>query len=127
MENRGLTSAEAEKSRAQYGANILNEYKRKSFLKCFILNITDPIIKVLLIALFINIIFMFPNINWFESGGIATSVIIATLVSTVSEYSSENAFEKLKEKNKLLIEQFTTLMYYKNMHIIFILNILIVN
>ncbi|MBQ4510849.1 MAG: HAD-IC family P-type ATPase, partial [Clostridia bacterium] len=100
MENRGLTSAEAEKSRAQYGANILNEYKRKSFFKCFILNLTDPIIKVLLIALFINIIFMFPNINWFESGGIATSVIIATLVSTVSEYSSENAFEKLKEKNK---------------------------
>lgn len=100
MENIGLTSEEAQASREKYGDNIIKEYKRKSFLKCFISNLTDPIIKVLIIALFINIIFMFPNINWFESGGIATSVLIATLVSTISEYSSETAFERLKEKNK---------------------------
>lgn len=87
-------------SREKHGANILNEYKRKSFLKCFISNLTDPIIKVLIVALIINIVFMFPDINWFESGGIAASVLIATLVSTISEYSSENAFEKLREKSK---------------------------
>ena len=43
---------------------------------------------------------MFPNINWFESGGLLFSIIIATLVSTVSEYSSENTFEKLREKSQ---------------------------
>lgn len=100
MDEKGLTYDEVEKSRQKYGTNKLNEYKRKSFFKSFITNLKDPIIKVLIIALFINVIFMFPNINWFESGGIAISVLIATLVSTISEYSSENAFEKLKEKSK---------------------------
>ena len=70
MEEKGLSNTEVEKSRQKYGENKLNEYKRKSFLKCFISNLKDPIIKVLIIALFINIIVMFPNINWFESGGI---------------------------------------------------------
>ncbi len=100
MQSDGLSTVEVEASRAKHGANKLNEYKRKSFIKSFISNLNDPIIRVLIIALFINIIFMFPNINWFESGGIAVSITIATLVSTISEYSSENAFEKLREKNK---------------------------
>lgn len=96
----GLTGKEVLASREKHGANRLMQYKRKSFLKCFLSNLGDPIIKVLIGALFINIIFMFPNINWFESGGILSSIIIATLVSTISEYSSENTFEKLKEQSK---------------------------
>ncbi len=96
----GLTSEEVVESREKYGENKLCEYKRKSFFKCFLSNLNDPIIKVLIAAFLINIIFMFPNINWFESGGILSSIIIATLVSTISEYSSENTFEKLKEQNQ---------------------------
>ncbi len=95
----GLTPEQVALSREQYGENKLCEYKRKSFFKCFLSNLSDPIIKVLIGALFINVIFMFPNINWFESGGILFSIIISSLVSTVSEYSSENTFEKLKESN----------------------------
>ena len=97
---KGLTMSQVEKSRAEHGENKLSEYKRKSFFKCFLSNLTDPIIKVLIAALLINVIFMFPNINWFESGGILASVIIATLVSTISEYSSENTFEKLRAQSK---------------------------
>ena len=96
----GLSLDEVAKSREKYGENKLCEYKRKSFFKCFLSNLNDPIIKVLIAAFLINIIFMFPNINWFESGGILSSIIIATLVSTVSEYSSENTFERLKEQNR---------------------------
>ena len=97
---KGLSGNEVLESREKHGANRLKEYKRKSFFKCFLSNLSDPIIKVLIGALLINIIFMFPNINWFESGGILSSIIIATLVSTISEYSSENTFEKLREQNK---------------------------
>ena len=97
---RGLTSQEAKISREKYGSNTLTEYKRKSFLKCFLSNLGDPIIKVLIGALLINVIFMFPNINWFESSGILCSIVIATFVSTVSEYSSENTFEKLRAQSK---------------------------
>ena len=97
---KGLTAAEVAESRKKHGENKLEGEKRASFLKSFVSNFSDPIIRVLIIALFINIIFMFPNINWFESGGIAASILIATLVSTASEYSSSAAFERLKEQNE---------------------------
>ena len=98
----GLTPDEVIKSKAQHGENKIREYKRKGFFKCFLSNLSDPIIKVLIGALFINVIFMFPNINWFESGGILFSIIVASLVSTVSEYSSENTFKRLKEGGRNL-------------------------
>ena len=100
MQNNGLSENQVVEAREKHGENKLREYKRKSFFKSFFLNLNDPIIRVLIIALFINVIFMFPNINWFESGGILCSIIMATMVSTISEYSSENAFERLKERNK---------------------------
>ncbi|MBO5212114.1 MAG: calcium-translocating P-type ATPase, PMCA-type [Clostridia bacterium] len=95
---RGLNEKEVELSRKKHGANTLESYKRKNFFKVFLSNLSDPIIKVLIIALFINIVFMFPNVNWFETGGIAASIFIATLVSTLSEFTSDNAFEKLREQ-----------------------------
>ena len=98
----GLTPEQVLKSKAEHGENRLSEYKRKSFFKCFLSNLSDPIIKVLIGALFINIIFMFPNINWLESGGILFSIIVASLVSTVSEYSSENTFKRLNDKSQNL-------------------------
>ena len=96
---KGLTDDEVQKSREKHGTNKLCEYRKKGFFKSFISNLSDPIIRVLIVALFINIIFMFPNINWFESGGIAIAVFTATFVSTLSEYGSENAFEKLRQEN----------------------------
>lgn len=100
MERTGLTEKQVIKSREKYGANKLTEHKRTSFFKSFISNLSDPIIRVLIIALIINTLVMLPNVNWFESGGICASIIIATLVSTISEYSSENAFEKLKNSDQ---------------------------
>ncbi|MBP3495224.1 MAG: calcium-translocating P-type ATPase, PMCA-type [Clostridia bacterium] len=107
-EEKGLSKEEVLLARQKYGENVLKRKEKKSFLKSFISNLSDPIIRVLIIALFVNIVFMFPNINWFESGGILASIIIATLVSTISEYSSENAFEKLsalEENVKCLVKR----------------------
>ncbi len=97
---KGLSKEQVLCSRREHGENKLCEYKRKSFMRCFFSNLNDPIIKVLIGAFIINIVFMFPDINWFESGGILASVIISTLVSTLSEYSSENTFEKLRASNQ---------------------------
>ena len=99
QEKKGLSEDEVNAARQKYGENKLGEYKKKGFLKSFFSNLGDPIIKVLIIALFINIAVSFPHINWFESFGILASITIATLVSTISEYSSENAFEKLRQKD----------------------------
>lgn len=99
MKYTGLSENQVIKSREAYGENKLIPHKRKGFFKSFLSGLNDPIIKVLIVALIINIIVMLPNVNWFESGGICATIIISTLVSTISEYSSENAFERLKEKN----------------------------
>lgn len=96
----GLTDEEVTASRQKHGENKLGTYKKRGFIKSFFSNLNDPIIKVLIVALFLNIIFMFPKINWLESFGIGASILLSTLVSTVSEYSSENAFEKLRQKSE---------------------------
>ena len=96
----GLESKEVELSRKRHGENKLEKIKKRSFFGMLLCNLNDPIIKVLIVALFINIIFSIPHVNIIESIGIATSILISSLVSTFSEYSSENAFEKLKEKSE---------------------------
>lgn len=100
MQLHPLDKNEIEASRTIYGKNQLEEKKRKSFFRCFLGNLNDPIIKVLIVALIINTLVSLPRINYLESIGILISVLIATLVSTISEYSSENAFEKLKNASQ---------------------------
>ena len=64
-------------------------------MRLFIENMGDPVIRVLLITLAVNVIFTFRNIDWFETGGIIIAILLATTISTFSEYSSHSAFEKL--------------------------------
>lgn len=92
---RGLTEEAAAHSRETFGTNVLTKKKRDGFLVQFFRNFNDPIIKILLGALLINIVVTLGHVNWLECGGIAAAILIATLVSTVSEYSSAQAFETL--------------------------------
>ena len=94
---KGLTSQEVEKSLKLHGDNSLKKEKGKGFFKRFIENLSDPIIRILMIALLLQIIFTFGNIDYFELGGIIVAIFLSTIVSTVSEYRSEKAFEKLNE------------------------------
>ncbi len=96
---KGLTEDEVLKSREKNGNNSLQKEKRKGFFGKFFENLSDPIIRVLLIAVFIEIAFTLGHCNWWETGGIIVAVLIATTVSTVSEYGSERAFEKMEEEN----------------------------
>ena len=95
----GLSDAERTESKKRFGENLVSRRKRRSFLMQFISNLGDPIIRILIGAMIINIIFMFPNINIPETAGIAAAVFVAAFVSTVSEYGSEKAFEKLNEES----------------------------
>ncbi len=97
-EGRGLTEREVERSREEHGSNELSQKKRKGFFHQFISNFGDPIIKILLAALAVNLIFLFRNFDWYETVGIAVAIFLATFVSTLSEHGSESAFEKLQEE-----------------------------
>ena len=70
--------------------------RKKGFWAHFFSNMNDPVIRVLLIALAVNLIFVFRTADWVETLGIGISVLLATFISTLSEYGSENAFARLK-------------------------------
>ena len=96
---RGLSDAEVEASRRAHGTNKLTEQRGKSFLGRFFSNLNDPIIRILLAALAVNLVLMLRNgsENWIESAGIGVAVFLATLISTLSEHGSARAFAKLSE------------------------------
>ncbi|MBE6618097.1 MAG: cation-translocating P-type ATPase [Ruminococcaceae bacterium] len=91
----GLTTDDVKLSREKYGGNSVSAGRRAGFFRQFFHNLNDPIIKILIGALVINTIFTFSDFNWAESLGIAATVLISSLVSTISEHSSGAAFEKL--------------------------------
>lgn len=97
--NIGLTKAQVEESRRQNGPNTLEQEKRTSFLASFLQSFGDPIIKILLVALAINVLLFFRNFDWYEAIGICISILLATFVSTLSEYGSESAFRTLEEES----------------------------
>ena len=95
----GLTKDEVLQSKEKHGANVLAKEKTKGFFRKFIENLNDPIIKILIIALAIEVIFTFGHTNLFEVFGIVLAILIATTVSTASEFGSERAFKKMQSEN----------------------------
>ena len=94
----GLTEQQVIESRNKYGKNALERIKTKGFFGKFFENLSDPIIKILLIALVIEVIFTFGHCDFFEIGGIVAAILIATIVSTASECGSEAAFSRMEEE-----------------------------
>lgn len=93
----GLNNEEVLKSREEHGDNSLAKEKTKGVFRRFFENLNDPIIKVLIIALVVEVVFTLGNCNLFELFGIVAAILIATTVSTVSEYGSERAFQKMRD------------------------------
>lgn len=92
---RGLDEGGIASSRALHGANVMTAHRRKGFMRRFFENIGDPVIRILIGALAVNIIFTIRGGDWVECLGIAVSVFLASFISTLSEYGSEAAFERL--------------------------------
>lgn len=95
----GLRLSQVAEARAQFGSNALPQPRGKGFGARLLENLSDPIIKILLIALAVNLLFLFRGEGWFETAGIAAAVFTAALISTLSESSSENAFLRLQQES----------------------------
>ena len=95
----GLTEKEVEENRTKYGANTITTKKQDSFLKLLLESLGDPIIKILLVALGIKVIFLIKDFDWFETIGIVIAIFVASLISSISEYGSEKAFARLQEES----------------------------
>ena len=99
----GLTTSQVQESLKKNGDNSLTQPHKETFLHKLWLNFKDPIIKILIFALLINVFFVYTGHgDWIETAGIFLAIILATFVSTYSEYSNESAFKKLQEEASLI-------------------------
>ena len=99
MQQYGLSRQQAEESRRLHGSNQMTEQKRETFGQKLRRNFGDPMIRILCVALGINLIFAFMGETaWYEALGIAVAVFLAVLISTFSEHRNESAFQKLQEE-----------------------------
>ena len=63
----GLSSDDVDRSRALHGRNVFTKKKRKGFIVKYFESFGDPIIKILLITLGVNIVLMFQTKNFYET------------------------------------------------------------
>lgn len=104
---KGLTKEEVLNNRKLYGSNKITEKKKTTILSLIIESLNDPIIKILLIALGIKILFFINDSDIYETIGIIIAIILATVISSLSEYGSEKAFQKLSNTtNNILVKAY---------------------
>ena len=94
----GLTDDEVIRNRKLYGSNEIEKGNTSSLLKIVISSLGDPIIRILLIALGIKTFFFLKGFDWFETIGILITIVMASFISSISEYGSEKAFNMLLEE-----------------------------
>lgn len=93
----GLNDEEVVKNRRKYGSNKIDSKNQDTFFKLFIESLGDPIIKILLIALAVKTLFLFRDFDYFETIGIVLAILVASFISSISEYGSNKAFLRLQE------------------------------
>lgn len=97
----GLSNEEVVKSREKYGSNEVVVKNKNTFFKLLLESLGDPMIRILLIVLAIKLVFLFADESWFETLGIFIAIFFATLISTISEYGSNKAFNRLFKENNV--------------------------
>lgn len=103
----GLSEVQVRESREKHGVNVLTPPERESLWKKFIDCFSDPLIRILLVALLLSIGISIYQFFWigsdasvfFEPAGILIAVLLATMVGFVLELSNEKTFQSLNEVN----------------------------
>lgn len=103
----GLTPAQVQESRQQYGENILTPPKKESLWRQFLRKFADPIIIILLVALLLSAAvacFEYATDKadieaFFEPVGILIAVLLATTVGFFFEVSANRKFDVLNQVN----------------------------
>lgn len=99
MKYQGLSAEEVQASRSEHGNNELSPVEVNGFWSKLLDNFKDPIIYILLVALIVILVLSFFGMTeWYEAVAIAVAVLLATGISTFSEYKNESSFQELQEE-----------------------------
>ena len=99
----GLTGKQVLESREKHGANVLTPPKRDSLWQIFIGNFEDPVIRILMVAVFlsggiaISMYFSEGVIEIAETIGIAVAILLATGVATWFVWDANKKFDVLAD------------------------------
>ncbi len=101
----GLTDAEVERSRRKHGDNVLTPPEKESLWKQFLEKFSDPIIRILLIALLLSVAVSLYQLFTDAAGlsvlleplGIFVAVMLATTVGFFFEVSANKKFDILNQ------------------------------
>lgn len=99
MKYQGLKNDEVLASRSKHGTNELSPVVVEGFWKKFADQFKSPIIIILIVALIVILGLSFFHLTeWYEAVAIAFAVLLATGVSTFSEFKNESSFQQLQEE-----------------------------
>lgn len=94
----GLSDAEVLESRRKYGSNSISVKNENKFFRLLLESLGDPIIKIMLIALAVRVVFLFSSFDWYETLGMLISILLSSLISSLSEYGSNKSFKRLQSE-----------------------------
>jgi P-type Ca2+ transporter type 2C len=88
----GLTTEEASKALSEQGNNALTQPPRETFWDKLWENFKDPIIRILILALLVNVVFVYMGHgDWIETMGIFLAIILATAVLQIASSSRQSS------------------------------------
>ena len=99
MKFTGLTSAEAEASRAKYGANTIPEPAWMTFGQAFRATFRDPMIRILLVMVVLMIAMYFAgHAEIYEPVGTIVTVILVATVTARTNVASDTEYRALRAR-----------------------------
>jgi Ca2+-transporting ATPase len=93
----GLTAAEVQARREQYGINVLTPPKRDPWWKLYLEKFDDPVIRILIIAAIIAIGVGLVEGHFAEGVGILVAIFLATTLAFLNEYQAAREFDILNQ------------------------------
>jgi Ca2+-transporting ATPase len=95
--HKGLTSAEAERSRQKHGPNVLTPPQRDPWWRLYLEKFDDPVIRILMIAAVIAVGVGAVDGKYLEGIGILCAIFLATTLAFLNEYRANREFDILNE------------------------------
>ena len=105
--DKGLTAEQVLASREQHGNNVLTQPEQIPLWKQFLVKFNDPLIKILLVALFLSVGLAVYEFFWLDQGlkiffeplGIFLAVVLATLIGFLVEVNANKKFRLLNQSD----------------------------